>query len=285
MIGLTLRGNWDQLTGSKAGVYLCGLATAGAGTMDLIWGDFEPAHQPIGALGDHIPGRVIFAYVTAVWMIAAGFALISRRTARAGGIATCIIYFVFGMFWLPRFYTAPHVLGVHLTVFVGVLGGIFTQWIVAAAGLIVYSSLARPGLTWPQRQITLAVAVFGIGSVLFGLAHLTGVKFVARMIPRWMPLGGAFWVVVSGTAFVLAGLAILTGNLRGLATRLLALMLLIFEVILIPLVFANPRDHVAWGANAYNLAAAGAVLIFAAFIGNHNIEREQEPESHFVKVS
>jgi len=40
----------------------------------------------------------------------------------------------------------------------------------------------------------------------------------------------------------------------------------IFEVALIPMVFANPGNHIAWGANAYSLAAAGAVWIFASSI-------------------
>lgn len=44
------------------------------------------------------------------------------------------------------------------------------------------------------------------------------------MIPNWMPFGGAFWVVLTGVAFVLPGLAILSGILDVLAERLLALM-------------------------------------------------------------
>jgi hypothetical protein len=67
------------------------------------------------------------------------------------------------------------------------------------------------------------------------------------MIPKWMPLGAAFWVVISGIAFLLAGLAILSGILKALAARLLALMLLIFEVVLVSLVFAHPGAHQVWG--------------------------------------
>jgi uncharacterized membrane protein YphA (DoxX/SURF4 family) len=76
-----------------------------AGTLDFIWGEFEAAHQPIQALGDHIPGREVFAYVTAVWLVAAGLAILWRRTARAGALAAAVIYFIFAVFWLPRFYT------------------------------------------------------------------------------------------------------------------------------------------------------------------------------------
>ena len=50
--------------------------------MDLVWGEVEAAHQPIQAFGDHIPGREIFAYLAAVWLVAGGAAILCRRTAR-----------------------------------------------------------------------------------------------------------------------------------------------------------------------------------------------------------
>jgi uncharacterized membrane protein YphA (DoxX/SURF4 family) len=89
------------------------------------------------------------------------------------------------------------------------------------------------------------------------------------MIPKWMPFGADFWTVLTGIAFVLAGLAILSGIRNVLAARLLALMLLVFDVlVLAPLPFASPHDHVAWSANAYNLAAVGAGWIFAESIAS-----------------
>jgi hypothetical protein len=66
---------------------------------------------------------------------------------------------------------------------------------------------------------------------------------------------------------VLAGLAILSGILDALAARLLALMLLIFSaLVLAPMVFAYPHNHIAWGGNAYNLAAVGAAWILADWL-------------------
>src|ERR1700679_916579 len=95
----------------RAGVTLYGLASAACGLMDLIWRDFDRAHQPIQAFGDHIPGREILAFITAVVMIAGGVAILRRRTARAGAAALAVIYFIFTIFWLPRLFTAPYFLG------------------------------------------------------------------------------------------------------------------------------------------------------------------------------
>src|SRR5690349_5132332 len=58
----------------RLGVYVYGFATVAAGIFDVVWGDFDTSHQPIRAFGDHISGRELFAYITAVWMIAGGVA-------------------------------------------------------------------------------------------------------------------------------------------------------------------------------------------------------------------
>jgi uncharacterized membrane protein len=274
--------NSDRFTVTKGGVYLFALATIAAGALDLIWGEFEAAHQPIGALGENIPGQKIFAYITAVWMILAGAAILWRRTRRAGALAAAVIYFVFGLFWLPRFYTAPKVLGLRVTLIAGLFAGMFTQLMVVAGALVLYASVADSSSHWPQKSRAVARWVIGLAAVLFGVVHLTGVQGVAQMVPRWMPLGGSFWVVLSGVGFLLAGLAILSGILNILAAHLLALMIVVFEIALVPMVFANPGNHIAWGSNAYSLAAAGAVWIFASSI--RRPRREHAPASQFAKV-
>jgi hypothetical protein len=89
------------------------------------------------------------------------------------------------------------------------------------------------------------------------------------MVPKWMPLGGNVWAILTGIAFVLAGMSILSRVLDLLAARLLALMLFVFSVlVLAPAPLARPHNHVAWGSNAYNLAAVGAAWIFAKSIAN-----------------
>jgi hypothetical protein len=83
-------------------------------------------------------------------------------------------------------------------------------------------------------------------------------------VPRWMPLGAEFWVIVTGLCFVLAGVAVLSGILDVLAARLLALMFLVFNAVALPrFIFADPKDHAAWGGYAYNLAAVAAAWILA----------------------
>jgi uncharacterized membrane protein len=248
---------------SVLGIYVYGLASAIAGLFDFIWGGFDAEHQPIQAWGDNIPGVKIYAYITAIWMVAGGLAILWRRSAWAGAAALAGIYFIFTMFWLPRFYTAPHYLGIRLPVYVGVFAGFGSQLIVCAAGALVYASLAKRGSLWP-RTVLAARWIFGICSIDFGLEHLMEVHRNIIYVPRWMPLGQEFWVILTGICFVLAGLAILTGILDALAAWLLGLQFLAFNLVILPsYILADPHDHGAWGGNAYNLAAVGASWILA----------------------
>lgn len=260
------RYRWEILMG-RAGVYAYGLGTIAAGIMDLWWHDFEPAHQPIQAFGDHIPGRELFAFIIAACMIVGGAGIVSRRSARIGAALVGSVYLLFAIFWLPRLYTAPHVLGLRTEVLVGVVGGVFQQLILVVPAVIIYSPVTAQHPSSFRKSTVLARWILGLGSVLFGwahLTHLTRVQVVAPMVPKWIPLGGEFWAPVTGVCFVSAGIAILLHIQDVLASRLLALMLFLFSVLVLPpLVLAFPHAHVTWGSNAYNLAAVGAVLIFA----------------------
>ena len=132
----------------RAGVYVYAAGSIAAGILDLIWRDFEAAHQPIQALGDHIPGREILAYIAAICLIAGGVAILWRRTVRAGAWALAAIYFIFAVFWLPRFYTATHLFGFRIAVLIGMLVGVAQQLILVAAAGIVHDSFvtARLGM-------------------------------------------------------------------------------------------------------------------------------------------
>lgn len=267
---------------SNLGIDLYGMATVAAGIMDLIWGGFDAAHQPIQAWGDNIPGYRVLAYITAVWMIAGGAAILWRPSARAGAAALAVIYFIFAVFWLPRFYTAPHVLGFGIPVYIGVLVGVGSQLIAVAAGALVFAALTTNSSLLP-RTILAARWIFGLSSIDFGLGHLTAIKEDAVYVPHWMPLGAEFWTILTGICFILAGLAILSGILDVLAARMLALMFLAFNLLALPpFVFAHPKAHAAWGGNAYNLAAVGAVWILADSIASQHTDPDT---THLAVVS
>lgn len=79
---------------------------------------------------------------------------------------------------------------------------------------------------------------------IYGLTHLTSIPPVARMVPSYMPFGGYFWAVLTGVAFVRAGIALISGFLDVLAARLLTLMFVVFSALALPLlIVAYPHSQ------------------------------------------
>jgi uncharacterized membrane protein len=264
----------------RIGLTIYGIASVAAGVLDLVWGEFEPDHQPIQAWGDHLPGVTIFAYIAAIWLIVGGVAILWRRSLGFGAAALTILYGIFMLFPLPRLYTAPHFLGYRAAVYVGVVANVCEQIVPFVAAAVVWGSLATQD-SMSKRAVLVARWAFGFCSLAFGLGHLTNIETVVPLVPKWLPLGGTFWAVLTGIAFALAGLAIISGVLDILAARLLAAMLFVFSALaLAPLIFASPRDHVSWGGNAYNLTAMGAAWIIADWLADRRqlVSRRQRTQ-------
>ena len=259
----------------RVGVWFYGLATAATGILDIVWGTFEASHQPMQSLGRHIPGQQVLAYIAGVWLVAAGLAVLWRRTARLGAVGSALIYLTFALLWLPRFYIVPRTLGFRIGILIFILGGVAQQLLLVAPAVTVYAETASLDPVWREREGTAARWMLGLAPIAFGLGHLVNVHAVARFVPHWVPFG-IFWTVLTGIAFVLAGSAIVSGIRDILAARLLMLMLLLFEAMVeLPPVFVQPHNQVAWGGAVYNLAAIGACWIFAESVASRLESRRQ----------
>ena len=135
----------------RVGVWFYGLATVATGILDIVWGAFEASHQPIQSLGQHIPGEHVLAYLAGAWLVAAGMAILWRRTARMGIAGSAMIYLIFALFWLPRFHAMTQKFGFRIGVIIFVLGGIAAQVLLAAPAAIIYPATASPDTPWRER--------------------------------------------------------------------------------------------------------------------------------------
>lgn len=248
----------------RAAIFAYAAFSIAAGIINLVWHDFATGWQPIQTFGDRVPGREFLAILTAVWLVAGGCALLSRRTAAFGGAALAVAYTIFGIFWLPRLYWVTLFFGLSPAHIIGVLAGAGQQVVLASASVLIWASFSKDS-TRTAAAKRFAWWAFGISCVLFGLSHYFGESSVAALVPKWFFPGGAFWAILTGTAFVLAGIAIVTGILDLPAARLLGVMLLVFSVfVCFPWIVHDPRGHEAWGGNAYNLTAVAAAWILAS---------------------
>lgn len=261
----------------KPGVWFYGLGTALTGVLDIAWGAFDPAHQPIKSLAMNPAGQHILASIVGVWMVAAGVAILWPRTARIAAAASAIIYALFTALWLLLYFPAIHALGWRIDALAGISFGLAQQLLLIAPAAIVYASAASPDSRLQKSAAVAARWMLGLPPVLFGSMHLTGIRFFAKLVPHGIPFG-YFWAALTGIAFILAGGAICSGIMDVLAARLLAFMLLLFEVLVeIPPVFSRLHNQATWGAAVYNLSAIGACWIFAEFVAARAERRRIHP--------
>lgn len=250
----------------KLGVWFYGVGTVITGILDIAWGAFDGSHQPIKSLGVNLPTQHILAFVAGVWLVAAGLAILWRRTAKIGAAASAVAYLIFAIFWLARYYAGVHALGWRIDALLGVTFGLAQQLMLVAPAAIVYTSMASSDPMLQKRAGIGARWMLGLPPVVFGLFHLIGLRVFASIVPQWMSFG-YFWAGLTGIAFILAGCAICSRIMDVQALKLLALMLLLFEgFVEVPPIFTRLHNEPTWGAAVYNVTAIGACLIFAEFL-------------------
>ena len=268
----------------KAGVWFYGAGTILAGILDIAWGAFDAAHQPISALGKNMPGQQMLAYLVGVVMVAAGIAILWRGSTRFGAVLSGFAYLSFAALWMVRYYSVVHVLGWRIDALAGTAFGIAQQAMLVSPAVLVYASTS--GDSALQKRAGIAGRwMLGLPPIIFGILHLMANRVFASIVPNWIPFG-VFWAALTGLAFFLAGVAICSGKMDVQAAKLLALMLLLFEgIVEIPPIFVRLHNQATWSAAVYNVAAIGACLIFTEFLAMRADERRMETAEEDVAIS
>jgi hypothetical protein len=156
-------------------------------------------------------------------------------------------------------------------------GNFFEELSIVLAGAAIHASLSPPGSTWHGKTGAL-IRLYGICPISFGLTHFFYLSGVAGWVPKWLPFGGLFWAAATGAFFLLAAISILTGVLAGLASRLNAVMIVGFEVLVwVPKVAAAPHDHFSWSGNGICIALAGGAWAVSDLINRPRMP-DSEPE-------
>jgi uncharacterized membrane protein YphA (DoxX/SURF4 family) len=253
---------------SKLGRHVYGLGAIALGLVGLVWGDFATVWQPIQALPFTVPHREALAYIAAACLLSGGVAIKWRRSAPVGLLVLAILYFIFALLWLPRVVGYPQIFGTW--------SGFLEEFALVAAALVVYASLLPHDSARQIRTAQVGRLSFGVCVLSFGLSHFFAIPQTAAMVPGWIPPSQQFWAVATGVAHLLAGVAILSGVLDVLGSRLLTVMLATFGALVwAPALFAEPREHMVWAGNAVNLALIGAAWVVADSIASRRQQTER----------
>jgi uncharacterized membrane protein YphA (DoxX/SURF4 family) len=247
---------------SNLGIYAYAGGAIFLGLLGLASGDFASVWQHVGP---SVPFRVPLAYFTALIELAAGLALFWRRTARAGAGVLTVVYSVFALLWVPEIFKfaggfdAP--------------GNFFEEFSLVAGGAVLFARFS-PADSAIFRRESLLARLLSLSAISFGIVHIYDMPGLLTWIPNWIPPSQMFWAYATTIGFFAAAVAILSGILAPLASRLLTIEVISFELFVwIPKLIAAPHEHFIWAGNAISVAISGAIWAVADSICRRAAER------------
>jgi uncharacterized membrane protein len=246
------------------------LGLIGIGCQHFFFGQFIPLVAPIWPTA--IPGRLFWVYLVGAILMAGGGAILAGVKAR---LAAMLI----GALFLLSFVLL-HVPGNLMARALSVEGwaDALTALTLAGGCLVVAGTLPAAGsgssLAWLDKLIPLGMYPLAFMVIVFGADHFIHVKFVASMVPAWIP-AHIFWTYFAGTALIASGVGMITRIKSRLAATLLGVMLLTWVLILhIPRAIADPYSGIGgeWTSVFEALAESGIAFI----LGESLSERERQ---------
>ncbi len=236
----------------------------GLGILGLLTGDFTPVWEPVPK---ELPARESLAFLCACVSLATGAALLWPRTS--GSAARLLLGYL--LLWMLAFRVPALVLAPARQVS---WSGCGETAVVVAGAWVLYAWFApdwdRQHLPFAtgERGVRVARALYGLALIPFGVAHFVYVKETASLVPGWLPAHLA-WAYLTGSAFLIAGAAILVGMWARLAAALSAVQMGLFTVLVwLPIVAAGSKDPSQWSETVLSVAlTAGGWVVADAYRG------------------
>lgn len=108
----------------------------------------------------------------------------------------------------------------------------------------------------------IARVIYALALIAFGLSHYAYAKDTATLVPAWLPVH-LFWVYFTGTAYLAAGLAVLSGMFARLAATLVTVQMAGFTLLIwAPYVATGHPDAGQWSefVDSWVISAAAWVM-------------------------
>lgn len=191
------------------------------------------------------PGHAFLAYLDGALLLLGGAFIAIQFKARLGAILIAAVYFASVVFLrIPRIALTLHDISERTVLF---------EPISIGCGALFLAGLLRPA----------SRILFGITMIVFGIDHLLVPRFIATLIPSWIP-APYFLAWFTGFAFIAAGLCIIAHWQLRLASTLLGLMFFLWVVVVhSPRVVASIHNENEWNSLLVALAICGASWILA----------------------
>ena len=208
-----------------------------------------------------LPPVAGLAYIFGILSIGGGIQILMPRTSRWAAIVLGAIYFLAAIVLeLPKY-------AAHLD------DGSLRTVLFEAVALGSFAWLAVDRTRMPAALRYVARFGLAVALVVFGYDHFESLRFVAMLIPDWIPWH-VFWAAFFGAGFILAGVSIGLGIIARWAAALLGLQYALWVVTLhlprtlgaygIPGAIADPGE---WSSLFIAMAIWGGAWAYARQLG------------------
>jgi uncharacterized membrane protein len=246
------------------------------GVAGFLKGDFAAIWQQVPKA---FPARGALVYLCAIVSLSCGAGLLFRRAA-APAARVLLVYL---LVWLLLFKMPDAVRAPMVAVSWESCG---ETTVLVAASWVLYAWFAAD---WDRRRLSFAVAeagvqiarvLYGLSMTAFGVAHFAYVQETASLVPAWLP-SHAVWVYLTGSTYIAAGVAILTGVYGRLAAALSLLQIGMFTLLVwLPVVVTGSAKPDQWSETALSWALTAAAWVVADSYrkaGSHSSRSANDP--------
>jgi uncharacterized membrane protein YphA (DoxX/SURF4 family) len=244
----------------KQGKLLFAVAIAAIGAENLICAHVsQPVfakNPPVVPVIPFVPAIPFLVYPVGIALLAAGLSIAANIRPRSAAILLGFFFLLCVLvLFMPKAIASPLDLNVRTCVFEEMALGA-SALTLAGCLRVEERSSAGVGLLL-DKFIASGSYLFAISSFVFGITHFLILRFIASLVPAWIP-GGLFWAYLTGTAFIAAGISIATGVMARWGAFWLGIMFLFWFLLLhAPRVVIHPHNPAEWSSAFIALGMCG----------------------------
>jgi hypothetical protein len=239
------------------GQFMFGIAVVALGVENLFCAHFRLTDPGV----PWFPVNPFFGYLNGIALSAAGLSIAANFYSRLTAMLLGYLFLGYLLFLeLPLVVAHPADWSVY--------GVFFEALAFGASAWTLVQTLPRASSRWESVLGKMTVSgpyLFAVSSVVFGSIHFVVARFIASLIPAWIP-GSLFWTYLTGTALIAAGISIAIRRLDEWAGFMLGVMFLLWVVLLhSPRVAADIHNADEWSSALIALGMCGGSWI----VGSH----------------
>jgi hypothetical protein len=212
-------------------------------------------------------GVLFLDWLACAGFVFAGVSIATGKMARlvATFLGVVLLLYVVGRYmsvWLTRLHDPGP-----WTVVFEILAMVGGAWVLTA-GFPAEEKISYPRESFVVQLATVGRFLIAISLVVFAVQHFMYARFVANLIPAWIP-ARLFWAYFTGVAFIAAAISIATRIMLRMAGVLLGTMFFLWVVLLhAPRVAGAPRNGDEVTSLLVALAMSGVGFALASASGN-----------------